>query len=195
MVLLVNVLVEDTVVQASVEPVVPSVLKDEEEGQVHGHLPPWRERHRERNANLLTQRMEKPDREGLHHEVGNQNRLEALPLLLVAWNLGLLDLVLVEVWNTVNNGPWQTTTKVHNLVHQEEEETSSEKIVVDPVVVGSPELFHIVQVGNSREVLERISKSGDVREARVAVINGANHAFQSHTTSNFTPSFIASGLR
>lgn len=172
MVLLVDVLVENTVVQASVEPVVPSVLKNEEDGQVHGDLPPRWERHLERNTDLLAHRVEEPDRESLHHEVGNQHRLEALPLLLVTRNLGLLDLVLVEVWDSVDDGPWQTTAKVHNLMHQEEEKTRGEKVVVDPVVIGCPELLDIVQVGNSREVVKGIGERGHVRKPSVVVVNG-----------------------
>lgn len=134
-VLLVNVLVENTVVQASVEPVVPGILKHEEDGQVHGNLPPRREGHREADTDFLTDRVEEPNGERLHHEMGNQNRLKTLPLLLVARKLGLLNLVLVEVRDSVDDGPGQTTTKVHDLMHQEEEKTRGEKVIVDPVVV------------------------------------------------------------
>lgn len=172
MVLLVDVLVENTMVQTSVEPVVPSVLKNEENGQVHGDLPPRRERHLERNTDLLAHRVEKPDGESLHHEMGNQDRLKALPLLLVTRNLGLLDLVLVEVWDPVDDGPWQTTAKVHDLMHQEEKKTRGEKVIVDPVVIGCPELLDKVQVGNSREVIEGIGERGHVRKPSVVVVNG-----------------------
>lgn len=134
-VLLVDVLVENTVVQASVEPVVPGIFEHEKDGQVHGNLPPRREGHREADTDFLTDRVEEPDWEGLHHEMGNQDRLETLPLLLVTRKLGFLNFVLVEVRDSVDDGPGQTTAKVHDLMHQEEEETCSEKVIVDPVVV------------------------------------------------------------
>lgn len=156
MVLLVNILVENTVMQASVEPVVPGVLSDEEQGQVKSDFPPRRERSRERDTNLLTQRVEKPDGKGLDQEVRNQHRLEALQLLLVAGDLSFLDLVLVEVRNAVDDGPGQTATKIHDFVHQEEKETRGEQVVVHPVVVGGPELLDIVQVRHLGEVVQGI---------------------------------------
>lgn len=138
MVLFVDHFVKNTVVQASVEPVVPGVLADEEDGQVEGDLVPRWEGHREGHADFLCDWVEKPDGEGLHHEMRNQHRLETLPLLLIAWDLSLLDLVFVEVRNTVDDSPGQTTTKVHDFVHHEKEKTSGKHVVIDPVVVGSP---------------------------------------------------------
>lgn len=73
--LLVDVFVEVTVVQASVEPVMPGVLQKEEDSHLQRNgLPRW-EWDLKGNADLLADWMEEPDREGLDQEMRLQNRL------------------------------------------------------------------------------------------------------------------------
>lgn len=138
MMLLVNILVKDTVVQTPMEPVVPSILHDEEKSQLEQDLGNRGERNGKTHADFGTDWVEEPDRQSLNHEMGNENRLHAFPLFLVAWNLGILNLVLLEVGDAVNNEPRQTTAKVHDFVHEEEKETGGENIVIHPVVVSTP---------------------------------------------------------
>ena len=64
------------------EPVVPSVLHDEENGDVHGHLPKRREGDSVLHAEVGRYGMEEPDLGQLHGEVAKQDERGALPLLL-----------------------------------------------------------------------------------------------------------------
>lgn len=176
-VLLVNVLVKDSVVQAPVEPVMPSVFQHKEKPQLEQDFRPRRERNQERHADLFTERVEKPDGEGLHQEMRCQDRFKTLPLLGVARQLRLLDLVLAEVWDTIDNGPGQTSAKVHDLVHQEEEQSSGQNIIVHPIVVGGPEFLDWVQTADVTEVLVRLGKRRCVRKPTIVVIDSAYHAF------------------
>lgn len=122
--LLVDVLVKDTVVQTSVEPVVPGVFHYKEETQLQEYFGNRREWNREGHSDLSTKWMEEPNGEGLNHKVGHEDGFHTFPLLGQAWKLGVLNLVLLEVRDTVNDEPGQTTAEIHDLVHQEEKETS-----------------------------------------------------------------------
>lgn len=119
--LLVNILVEDSMMQASVQPVVPCVLHNKEDGQLKQDLLERRKGEVERHANLGTQRVEKPNRECFDHEVRDQNRLETLPLFFVARDFIVLNLELLEIWYPVNDGPRQAPAEIHDLVCQKEE--------------------------------------------------------------------------
>lgn len=98
-------------------------------------------------------------------------------MLGVARQLRLLDLVLAEVWDTIDNGPGQTSAKVHDLVHQEEEQSSGQNIIVHPIVVGGPEFLDWVQTADVTEVLVRLRKRRCVRKPTIVVIDSADHAF------------------
>ena len=140
-----DVLVEHTVMQASVEPVVPCILQNEENGQVQCDFSPRGEWNIEGHSDFHGNRVEEPNWESFHHEVGDQHRLKTLPLFLVVRELGVLDLVLVEVRDSLDNGPRQTSAKVHDLVHQKEEQSGSKHVVVHVIVVGTPKLLQGVQ--------------------------------------------------
>lgn len=169
--LFMDVLVESAVVQASVEPVMPRVLQDEEKGQVEENLAHRRERNSELDSNLLGYGVEKPDGERFHEEVRSQYRLETLPLLLVGRKLRVLDFVLSEVRNSVYDEPGKTTAKVHHLVHDKEKETRCKKVIIDVVVVGAPYLFNHAELSHLVEVSVGVCECGDVAETGVVVID------------------------
>ncbi len=78
---LMDVLVEGTVVEETVEPVVPSILHDEEDGKLHGHgLPGW-ERDIGGHSSGLGEWVEEPDLRELDGKVSEENGLGASPLL------------------------------------------------------------------------------------------------------------------
>lgn len=160
--LLVNVLVENTVVQAPVEPVMPSVFQNEENSQLGQNLGPGWEWNIESHTDLGTDGVEKPNRQYLDHEMRHEHGLHTFPLLRVAGELCVLNLVLSEVWDLVDDVPWQTTAKVHDLVHHEEEETGGNDVIVHPVVVGTPDLLEDIECRDLVEVTVCVSKRGDV---------------------------------
>jgi hypothetical protein len=58
----------------------------------------------------------------------------------------LLNLVLLEVWNPVDDHPRQGAAKVDELVHDEAHDTSGEDVVADVCVPGSPHALEVVEV-------------------------------------------------
>lgn len=78
----VDVLVKRTPVQCAVRPVVPSIFKNKENGNLVGHGEKRRERHACFEADKLRHGMEEPDLRQLNCEVAQQHELRAVPLLL-----------------------------------------------------------------------------------------------------------------
>lgn len=127
MVNLVNVLVERSPVEGAVKPVMPSILKNEENSNLVGHLDPRRERNTGVHTKVLAHRMEEPDLGEFDGKVGEKDELRATPLLSGSGDLGLrqlsahppsilyapreigvthvLNLVLVEVWDRIDDDP------------------------------------------------------------------------------------------
>lgn len=86
MVQLVDVLVQRAVVQGAVEPIVPGVLHNEEDGNVHGHLPERGEGHAVVHAEVSRNGVEKPNLGQLDGEVAQEDQAGALPLFLQGRN-------------------------------------------------------------------------------------------------------------
>lgn len=86
---LVDRFVERAVVQRPVEPVVPGVLDDEEDGNLHGDLPGGRERNAVVEAKVSGNGVEEPDLGQFDGAVANQDEPSALPLLFPCGYLGL----------------------------------------------------------------------------------------------------------
>jgi len=105
---LVDVFIEWAPVEGTVEPVVPGILQDKENGNLISNLCPWWKRDIRIHAEVLAHGMEKPtkisQRSGkgnwaighkpdlgkLDSEVGQEDHLCAPPLLFCGWKLGLL---------------------------------------------------------------------------------------------------------
>jgi hypothetical protein len=86
---LVHVLVQRAPVEGTVEPVVPGILHDEEDGDLVGHLGPGGEGNAGLHAKVHAHGVEQPDLGELDSEVTEQDQLGALPLLGGRGNLGL----------------------------------------------------------------------------------------------------------
>ena len=99
--LLVNVLVQRTVMKGSVEPVVPSILHEEKRRDLQRKVLERGKVGRNVNVKKGANRLEGKDGHGLNKRVGNQHVLETLHLLGCAGDLGLLDLVFAEKGDTV----------------------------------------------------------------------------------------------
>lgn len=149
---LVNRAVERTPVHGAVSPVVPGVLDDEEDSDVHCDLPHGREGDAGVHAKEFSHGVEDPDLGELDGEVGEENQLGALPLFLgggyfslgwvsVGWEWygGLwwgrgstysLNLVFVEVGHAVDDNPGERAAKVDNFVHHEGHDSCREDVVL-----------------------------------------------------------------
>lgn len=127
---LVDVLVQRAVVQGAVEPVVPSILHDEEHGNLQRHLPDGGEGHAVLQAEVSRDGVEEPDLWQLGGEVADEDDGGALPLLLERWDLLVLDLVLVEVWDLVHDHEGNAAAEVDNFVHGEAHDTRRESVIL-----------------------------------------------------------------
>ena len=77
---LVDVFIEEAVVHGAVDPVVPGILENEEDGNLEGHLIDTRERDGVAEAEELAHGVEEPDLRELDGEVGEEDEEGALPL-------------------------------------------------------------------------------------------------------------------
>ena len=76
----VDVLVERAPVQRAVHPVVPSIFKDEEDGDLVGHGEDGGEGNGGLEAEVLGHGVEEPDLRELDGEVGEEDEFGAVPL-------------------------------------------------------------------------------------------------------------------
>lgn len=141
---LVDVPVEGADVQRAVEPVVPGILEDEEQGDLESHGGPGREGDAGLHSAGDGHGMEEPDLGQLDGEMAEEDELGAAPLLGEGWHFLALNLVLVEVGDAVDDDPGETAAEVDNLVHAEAQDAGSEDIVLH---VGVPTLWVIVSTG------------------------------------------------
>jgi len=74
--------------------------------------------------------------------VGQQNTLQTVPVLLVAWDLGRLQLPSSEVWDAVDDVPRQRSGEIHELVQDEKHDTGGQDVVVHVAVPGGPVLLN-----------------------------------------------------
>ena len=56
-----------------------------------------------------------------------------------------LNLVLLEVWDLVDDEPWESAAKVDGLVHDEAHDTGGEHVVADVRVPRSPHALEEVE--------------------------------------------------
>jgi hypothetical protein len=84
---LVDVLVQRAPVHGAVDPVVPGIFKDEEDGDLVGHCPDGREGNGGLEAEVLRHGVEAPDLREFDGKVGDEDELRALPLLACGGNL------------------------------------------------------------------------------------------------------------
>lgn len=141
--LLVDVLVKRTVVEGTVEPVVPGILHEKEDGDLGSKGLESREVGRNVNVQEVANGLEAKDGHGLDKGVGNQDVLEALKLVVGAGDLGVLDLVLSKEGDAIQKEPGGRAAKVDELMDNQEQEASGEEVVVHPGVVVAPSLLEV----------------------------------------------------
>ena len=90
MVHLVNGPVDGAVVKPTVEPVVPGILHDEEDQDLHGHLPERRERNTIFEAEVVRDGVEEPDLRQFDGAVLEEDEEGAVPLFFPGRNFLLL---------------------------------------------------------------------------------------------------------
>jgi hypothetical protein len=144
---LVDGLVEGTVVQSTVEPIVPSIFHYEAEGDLESHLPYGRERHTVVHAQVCSDGVEEPDLREFGGEVADENNGGAVPLLLEGGNLLLLDSELLEVRDVVHQHEGNAATKVDNLVEDKTHDTGRESVVLHPKVPSLNRVLVLLFVG------------------------------------------------
>lgn len=143
---LVNRLVERTVVQSSVEKVVPGILQNEANSNLNSHLPERRERNTILHAQVGSDGVEEPDLRKFGGKVADENDGGAIPLLLEGGHLLRLKLPLVEIGNLVHDHERNAATEVDELVHDEAHDSGSESIILHKEVPGSPELLRVAKM-------------------------------------------------
>lgn len=141
---LVNTSVKRAPVHCAMNPVMPSILKYKEDGDVESHCLPARERDTCVHAAVFRHWVEKPDLGELDSEVAEENQFRALPLFGRGWDLLVLDLVLVEIRDSIDDYPGNASTKVHNFMHDKAHDSGREDIILHVLVPTSPKtLEHI----------------------------------------------------
>lgn len=141
----VDAFVEWAPVEETVEPVMPCVFEDEEDGDLEGHGGPGWEWDVGGHSGGFGEGVEKPDLGQFDDAVGEENRFDTAPLLGGVWNFLILNLPFLEVRDSITNHPRQAATKVDELMHDEGHDTGSEDIICDPSIPGSPHLLEDVE--------------------------------------------------
>lgn len=102
---------------------------------------------------------DEPDLRKLNSEMRQQNKLGALPLLpcgrdfllrMVSqchgqtchfWQTYILNLVLVEVWDSINDHPRERASEIDDLVHNEGHDPRCQNIVLHESIPCGPKLL------------------------------------------------------
>jgi hypothetical protein len=131
---LVDSLVQRTVVQSAVEPVMPSILHDEADGDLESHLPGGREGHTVIQTEVGSNGVEEPDLRKFGGEVADKDDGGAIPLLLKSRDLLLLDSELFEIGDVVHEHEGNAAAEVDKFVEEETQDAGREGVVLHPEV-------------------------------------------------------------
>lgn len=132
-----NALVERSPVHRAVHPVMPCVLQDEEDRNVHSHYRPGGEGNVCCHTAISCHWVEEPDLGEFDSEMTDEDEFRTFPLVGRCRNLLPLDLVFVEIGYLTHDDPGKTSTEIDHLVHDETHDTSSKDIVLH---IGIPAL-------------------------------------------------------
>lgn len=122
--------VERAPMHSAMHPIMPRILKNEENGNMHQHLRSRWEGDSSGHAEVDGHWMEEPDLWELDGEVGEEDEFRAVPLLLYGGDFVGLDLVFVEVGDAVDDYPGEGTAEVDELVHDEGHDARGEDVVL-----------------------------------------------------------------
>lgn len=147
----------------AVDPVVPGILENEEDGDLEGYLIDTGKGYKVVKAEEVAHKVEEPDLRELDGEVGEKDKEGALPLFLCSRDLVLsdslalyyfikghdaaylLDLILPEPRDHVDDNPRQRAAKVDSLVYDKGHDTRGENIVVHVRVPSRPKTLGVVE--------------------------------------------------
>lgn len=115
---------------SAMHPIMPRILKNEENSNMHQHLRNRWEGNSSGHAEVDGHWVEEPDLWELDGEVGEEDKFRAVPLLLYGWDFVGLDLVFVEVGHAVDDYPGEGTAEVDELVHGEGHDAGGEDVVL-----------------------------------------------------------------
>lgn len=139
---LVNPAVERSVVKGLVRDIVPCVFNDEEESNLKGHGLKVGEGNLERlHAEGDGQGVEQEDLRKFDGEMGEEHKFGAFPLLSSRWDFVWLQFPLSEVWHAVDDHPWNTSAKVHQLMKDEAHKPRCKYWVADKNIPCCPLFF------------------------------------------------------
>lgn len=158
---LVDSLVQRTVVQSAVEPVMPSILHDEADGDLESHLPDGRERHTVVKTEVSSNGVEEPDLRKLGGEVADEDNGGAIPLLPKSRDLLLLDSELFEIGDVVHEHEGNAAAEIDKLVKEETHDTGREGVVLHPEVPSLSRklvLFVFCDIGIGLDIRPRASR-------------------------------------
>jgi hypothetical protein len=112
----------------------PSILKYKENCNLESHcLPAW-ERDARVHAAVFRHRVEKPDLRKLDSKMTEKNELRALPLFSDSGDFLVLDLVFVEIGDSIDDNPGDASAEVDNLMHDEAQDSGREDIILHVLV-------------------------------------------------------------
>lgn len=112
----------------------PGILENKEHRDLEGHrLPTWK-RDASIHAAEFRHWVEEPDLRKLDGEMAEKNEFRALPLLSDCGDLLVLDLVSVEIGDSVDDNPGEGSAKVDNLMHNEAHDPGRKNIVLHVLV-------------------------------------------------------------
>lgn len=113
-----------------VKPIVPCILHDKEDENLHSNFPRRGERHAVLNTKESGDRVEKPDQGQLGSEVAEEDSPSTVPLLLEGGHLLSLNLLLVQYWNLVYNHEGYTAAEVDEFMYDEGHGASRKRIIL-----------------------------------------------------------------
>lgn len=161
MVELVDGLVEAGRMQGSVEPVMPRVFKDEEDGNLIRHGEDGGKWNRERETYALSEWMEKPDLWELDGKMREQDVFRARPLFGCRWRFLVLELVFSEPGEPIRNEPNQRAAKVDGFMHDEGHDAGSQYIILHIGIPCRPHTLHEIEVAIVLRYLLKLAPIGD----------------------------------
>lgn len=127
---LVDAPVERAIVKSAVEPVVPGILHDEEDGNLPGHGEERGERNAVVHAEVGGDGVEEPDLRQFGGEVADEDDGGAVPLFFEGRDLLRLNLVFVEVGDLVHDHEGNAAAEVDDLVHDEAHDAGGQSVIL-----------------------------------------------------------------
>lgn len=128
--LFMDVLIQRPVMKCTMTPVVPGIFHNEEDADLKYNLPDWWEWGSILDAEIGRDRVKEPDLWQFSGEMAHKNQHGAVPLFLEGWHFLGLDLVLVEVWDHVEDHEWDASAEIKHFVKDKGQDTGCVRVVL-----------------------------------------------------------------